>query len=151
MSHEDDWVDMKNAIGIARQVMRQPSLKGIAGKEILPGRDADLDDYIREHVESAYHPCGTCRMGSSIEKDNAVVDPSGKVFGVDGLRVVDASVFPSITNGNLNAPTIAVAERMSDLILDRTPLAPITEFEDGKEPWVPPSYEFDRERSPLVA
>jgi len=152
MSHEEDWADMRNAIGIARQVMRQPALKGIVGQEISPGKDADLDECIREHVESAYHPCGTCKMGRNIEEDRAVVDPSGRVLGVDGLRVVDASVFPVITNGNLNAPVIMVAERVCDMILGKELLKPIDNLLEGdREPWVPPSFEADREREPLVA
>lgn len=151
MSHDEDWVDMRRAIEVVRQVMRQPALQGVAGDEILPGKGADLDEYIREHVESAYHPCGTCKMGSSVKDNQAVVDPSGKVFGVQSLRVVDASVFPTITNGNLNAPVIMLAERMSDLILGKDLLLPIVEFDKDHAPWIPPSFETDREREPLVA
>eukprot|EP00934_Nitzschia_sp_Nitz4_P001996 Nitzschia sp. Nitz4//scaffold218_size35881//22174//24197//NITZ4_007796-RA/size35881-snap-gene-0.32-mRNA-1//-1//CDS//3329542286//1996//frame0 len=146
MSQEQDWVDMRNAIEVARQVMRQPCMQGIAGEEILPGKDADLDEYIREHVESAYHPCGTCRMGAD---EDAVVDPQGRVRGVDGLRVADASVFPSITNGNLNAPVIMVAERMADLILGKSPLPP-TEFTAETKPWEPPANSMDREKAPAI-
>lgn len=149
MSNEEDWQDMKRGIEVARQTMRQPAMKDIAGEEIMPGKDADLDEYIRQHVESAYHPCGTCRMGRSPnENDKAVVDNEGRVFGVDGLRVADASVFPSITNGNLNAPVIMVAEKMADHILGRDPLPPV-EFGKGCEPWSPPSLEVDREKEPL--
>ena len=79
--------------------------------------DDELDDFIRAHVESAYHPCGTCRMGRSDDKE-AVVDPHGRVIGVGALRVVDSSVFPRITNGNLNAPSIMVGERAADIILE---------------------------------
>lgn len=148
MSQEQDWEDMRNAIEVARQVMRQPSLEGIAGDEILPGKDAELNEYIREHAESAYHPCGSCKMGSDPNKDGAVVDSKGRVFGVSGLRVVDASIFPSITNGNLNAPVIMAAERIADLILGRC-LPPI-DFSDDSKPWEPPSLDFDREKPPAV-
>lgn len=150
MSHQQDWEDMRDAIGVARQVMRQPALEGIVGDEILPGKDADLDEYIKEHVESAYHPCGTCKMGSSMEEDGAVVDPQGRVLGVQGLRVADASVFPQITNGNLNAPVIMVGERMADVILGKSLLAPV-EFDESNRPWESPTLEDDRESTPLAA
>jgi len=148
MSKEEDWIDMRNAIGIAREVMRQPAMKGIAGEEILPGKDANLDDYIRDHVESAYHPCGTCKMGSDPTADGAVVDPSGKVFGVKSLRIVDTSIFPSITNGNLNAPAIMVAERISDLILNKC--LPPVQFNENNRPWTPPTLKTNKEKSRAV-
>ena len=89
----------------------------VLGRELFPGADIssdeDLIDDLRQRVELLYHPVGTCRMGSD---ENAVVDPELRVRGVDGLRVVDASVFPIIPSGNTNAPTIAVAERGADLI-----------------------------------
>ena len=72
--------------------------------------DDQLDDHIRQHVESAFHPCGTCKMGA-VNDANAVVDPECRVIGVQGLRVVDSSIFPSIPNGNLNGPTIMLAEK----------------------------------------
>ena len=83
--------------------------------------DKELNDFIRENVESAYHPCGTCKMGSVTDK-MAVVDNECKVFGVEKLRVVDSSIFPNITNGNINAPTIMIGEKASDHILGKTPL-----------------------------
>ena len=87
---------------------------------MLPGEavnsDAEIDAFVRNHAESAYHPCGTCRMG---QDDEAVVDHECRVYGVDGLRVIDASVFPHITNGNLNAPTIMLAEKVADAIRGR--------------------------------
>ena len=151
MSEEQDWIDMRNAIEIARQIMRQPAFEGVAGEEILPGKQyADnIDDYIRDHVESAYHPCGTCRMGRSVEDNDAVVDPEGRVFGVDSVRIVDASIFPSITNGNLNAPVIMVAERIADMILGQ--VLPPVEFHDEKDqPWQSPSNGRDRENDAVV-
>ena len=96
----------------------QPAFDPYRGAELRPGAndDAALDGFIRAHAESAYHPCGTCRMGTDAE---AVVDPGGHVHGMDNLTVADASVFPHITNGNLNAPTIMLAERMADLMRGR--------------------------------
>jgi choline dehydrogenase len=117
MSCADDWTVFRHAIRAARNIFAQSAFDSVRGPELRPGSgaqdDAQLDDFIRRHAESAYHPCGTCRMGA--DRDS-VVDPEGRVHGIDGLRVVDASVFPHITNGNLNAPTIMVAERMADLL-----------------------------------
>ncbi len=115
MSDEKDWQVFRQAIRTAQEIIAQPSFDGYRGEELRPGaRDDDaLDAFIRAHAESAYHPCGTCRMGTDAD---AVVDPSGYVHGVQGLSVVDASIFPHITNGNLNAPTIMLAERMADLM-----------------------------------
>mgnify|MGYP000682883451 CR=1 FL=1 len=95
---------------------------------------AELDEAITEHAESAYHPCGTCRMGRADDPD-AVVDPEGKVMGVERLRVVDSSIFPRITNGNLNAPSIMVGEKAADHILGRAPLPPAND-----EPWINPRW-----------
>lgn len=86
-------------------------------------------------------------MGKSLD-DGAVVDSQGRVFGVNNLRVADASIFPHITNGNLNAPVIMVAERISDFTLQKDPL-PATKFRVGKKPWQPPSNETDRERAAI--
>lgn len=98
-------------------------------------------------MESAYHPCGTCKIGKSPDLDGAVVDKEGCVFGVEGLRIADASVFPAITNGNLNAPVIMVAERISDFILQRS--LPRAEFPIDGQPWKPPSFDTDREKMPI--
>ena len=117
MSEAEDWQVFRAAIRAARDIFSQPALAAVAGKELSPGAtkqsDAQLDEFIRNHAESAYHPCGTCRMGTDA---GAVVDPAGRVHGVDRLRVVDSSVFPHITNGNLNAPTIMLAEKLADVI-----------------------------------
>ena len=95
--------------------------------EIQPGpdcaTDAQIDAFIREHVESAYHPCGTARMGGR-QDPMAVVDPECRVIGVEALRVADSSIFPRVTNGNLNAPSMMVGEKAADHILGRAPLAP---------------------------
>ncbi len=127
MSEPDDWRDMRACVRLTREIFAQPALAPYRGREIQPGdavtSDAAIDQFIREKVESAYHPCGTCRMGSANDPD-AVVTPDTKVIGVDGLRVVDASIMPTITNGNLNAPTIMLAEKAADIIRGHPPLPP---------------------------
>ncbi|MEE4011109.1 choline dehydrogenase [Roseibium sp. FZY0029] len=139
MSHDDDWEDFRTCIRLTREIFGQEAFAPYRGKEIQPGDDVQsdesLNDFIREHVESAYHPCGTCRMGA---KDDAmaVVDPECRVIGVDGLRVADSSIFPQITNGNLNAPSIMVGEKASDHILGKTPLPA-----SNQEPWIHPEWE----------
>jgi len=120
MSHADDWAEFRHCIRLTRQIFSQEAFKPFAGKEIQPGAELQsndaLDGFIREHAESAFHPCGTARMGA--RKDPmAVVDPDCKVIGVEGLRLADSSIFPRITNGNLNAPSIMVGEKAADHIL----------------------------------
>jgi len=125
MSHPDDWSDFRHAVRLTREIFGQAAFDPYRGAEISPGdavqTDDELDACLRDAVESAYHPCGTCRMGAADDK-GAVVDPDCRVIGVDGLRVVDSSIFPRITNGNLNAPSIMVGEKAADHILGRTPL-----------------------------
>ncbi|WP_172296946.1 choline dehydrogenase [Pseudoruegeria sp. HB172150] len=122
MSDAQDWEDFRICIRLTREIFAQEAFKPYAGKELLPGStiesDEELDEAIREHVESAYHPCGTARMGRR-EDPSAVVDPECRVIGVKGLRVADSSVFPQITNGNTNAPSILVGEKAADHILGR--------------------------------
>ena len=107
--------------------------------EIQPGEavqsDEELDAFIAEHAESAYHPCGTCKMGR-VDDPMAVVDPECRVIGVEGLRVADSSIFPRITNGNLNGPSIMVGEKASDHILGGDMLA-----KSNDRPWVHPEWE----------
>jgi choline dehydrogenase len=104
--------------------MTQPAFEPFNRGELAPGAavqdDAEILDFVARQAESAYHLCGTCRMG---REQNAVVDAELRVHGMDGLRVVDASVIPYITNGNLNAPVIMIAEKAADLILHNTPAA----------------------------
>ena len=119
LQHEDDLKQTIECIHVARKILGQDSLKPFAGKEIGPGEDAQTNDvfeeYIRSKAETAYHPSCTLKMGV----DNmAVVDQKLKVHGVENLRVVDASVMPEITSGNLNAPTLMIAERASEFILN---------------------------------
>ena len=139
MSAPQDWADFRHCIRITREIFGQKAFDPYRGKEILPGdkyqTDDELDDHIRRHAESAYHPCGTCKMGKASDP-MAVVDPECRVIGVEGLRVADSSIFPRITNGNLNAPSIMVGEKASDLILGKTPLPP-----DNSVPWINPRWE----------
>jgi choline dehydrogenase len=138
MSKQEDWQDFRTCIRLTREVFAQEAFKPYVGKEIQPGAaaqsDAELDDFIREHAESAYHPCGTCKMGSA-DDPMAVVDPECRVIGVDGLRVADSSIFPRIPNGNLNAPSIMVGEKASDFILNNPPLA-----RSNAKAWVHPDW-----------
>ncbi|WP_439817824.1 choline dehydrogenase [Zavarzinia sp. CC-PAN008] len=125
MSHPDDWAEMRASIRLTREIFAQAPLRRFNGGEIAPGpavqTDAELDAFIAQAAESAYHPCGTCRMGSG---PDAVVDGDCRVHGIEGLRVVDASIMPQVTTGNLNAPVIMMAEKAADLIRGRTPLPP---------------------------
>jgi len=106
--------------------MQQPAMDKYRGAEIQPGfdvnSDAEIDAWVKQNVESAYHPAGTCKMGNS-EDPLAVVDKNCNVLGIENLRVVDASVFPTLPNGNINAPVIMVAEKIADVILGEEPLA----------------------------
>lgn len=138
MSEPEDWDDFRRCIRLTREIMAQPAFGPYLGHEIQPGAgledDAALDGFIRAHVESAYHPCGTAKMGRR-DDPSAVVDPEGRVIGVDGLRVADSSIFPRITNGNLNAPSIMVGEKIADHILDRRlPAANL-------QPWLHPNWQ----------
>ena len=120
MSHPDDWLEFRACMRLTREIFAQTPFAPYRGMELAPGAeaqdDADLDSFLKRKVESAYHPCGTCRMGTD---DDAVTDPNGRVRGVDGLRVVDSSLMPQATAGDLNAPTLVLAERMADLIRGR--------------------------------
>ena len=139
MSHEDDWRDFRACVRLAREIFAQPAFEPYAGAELQPGpevRDDDeIDAAVRERAESAYHPCGTSRMGRS-DDPMAVVDSECRVIGVDGLRVADSSIFPRITNGNLNAPSIMVGEKASDHVLGRDPLPAAND-----SPWIHPCWE----------
>lgn len=123
MSTDDDWREMRAAIALAREVFSQKAFDRFRGEEIWPGAEvrspSEVDDFIRAHAVSAHHLCGSCRMG---EDDRAVVDPECRVRGLERLRVVDASIMPSITSGNLHAPALMIGEKAADLILGRAPL-----------------------------
>jgi len=120
MTHEDDWLEFRACIRLSREIFAQAAMAPYRGKELAPGADAQsdeqLDAFIKRKVESAYHPSGTCRMGVD---EAAVTQPDGRVRGVEALRVIDASVMPQATAGDLNAPTLVLAERMADLVRGR--------------------------------
>ncbi len=122
LSQPDDWTEMRACVRLTREIFAQPAFDRYRGREIQPGADVQTDEqidgFIRAKVESAYHPSCTCKMGSSNDP-KAVVDPETRVYGVEGLRVVDSSIMPSVTTGNLNAPTIMLAEKAADHILGR--------------------------------
>ncbi|CAN5354620.1 hypothetical protein BH10PSE15_BH10PSE15_07100 [soil metagenome] len=122
MSHPDDRVEMRACVRLTREIFAQDALAPYAGREIQPGADIvsdeAIDAFVRDKVESAYHPSCTCKIGSDSDP-MAVVDGELRVRGVDGLRVVDSSVMPSVTTGNLNAPTIMIGEKGADHILGR--------------------------------
>lgn len=132
MSTEQDWIDFRKCVRLTREVFAQEAMTPFVKHEIQPGdalqSDAEIDGFIREHAESAYHPCGTCKMGA-LEDPMAVVDPECRVIGVEGLRVADSSIFPRITNGNLNGPSIMTGEKAADHILGRRLPA------SNAEPW----------------
>ncbi len=139
MSQEQDWIDFRRCIRMTREIFAQPAFDAFRGKEIQPGAEVQSDDeidaFIAEHAESAYHPCGTCRMGRA-DDPTAVVDPECRVIGVEGLRVADSSIFPRVTNGNTNAPSILVGEKAADMILGRPPLPA-----ENVEPWINPRWQ----------
>jgi len=126
MSHEDDWIEMRACVRLTREIFAQPAFKRFYAREISPGAqvqsDSDIDAFVRAKMQSGYHPSCTCRMGAASDS-LAVVDPETRVIGVEALRVIDASIMPSITNGNLNAPTIMIAERAADLVRGRSMLS----------------------------
>ena len=124
MQHDSDWEDMRASVRLTREIFAQAAFDPYRGAELNPGKDvktdAEIDEWVAQNAESAYHPSCTCPMGSDA---NAVVDGTTAVHGVENLHVVDSSIFPTIPSGNLNAPTIMVAEKAADLIAGREPLA----------------------------
>ena len=125
LSQPEDWVEMRACVRLTREIFAQAAFDRYRGREIQPGEavqsDAAIDAFIRAKVESAFHPSCSCRMGASSDRQ-AVVDTQARVIGVEKLRVVDSSIMPSITTGNLNAPTIMLAEKLADDIRGRAPL-----------------------------
>jgi choline dehydrogenase len=125
MSHADDWAEARACVRLSREIFSQAAFDRYRGEEMNPGAsvqsDEQIDAFIAEKIETAYHPSCSCRMGATGDP-GAVVDPEGRVMGIEGLRVVDSSIMPTITNGNLNAPTIMIAEKMSDAIRGLAPL-----------------------------
>ena len=139
LQHRDDVSAWRRCIRLTREIITQPAMDAYRGEEIQPGSavttDAEIDGWVRENVESAYHPCGTCRMGPA-DSDTSVVDEACRVVGLEGLRVIDASVFPTIPNGNINAPAIMVAEKTADMVLGNAALP-----RAAVEPWLPAEWE----------
>ena len=125
LQHEEDHQAWRQCIHLTREIMSQPAMDPFRGSELQPGADvqsdAEISAWLRQNIESAYHPAGTCKIGPATDKQ-AVVDPECRVHGLEKLRVVDASVFPTLPNGNINAPVIMVAEKISHRILGRPPL-----------------------------
>ncbi len=117
MTHRNDWIEFRRGFRLAREVLGQPAMDSYRGTELLPGghvrSDDEIDAYVRDHMHSSYHPCGTCRMGAD---PLSVVDPECRVIGIEGLRVADSSIMPLIPSCNLNAPSIMIGEKASDLI-----------------------------------
>jgi choline dehydrogenase len=138
----DDIAEFRRCVRLSREIFAQPAFAPHVEAELQPGpsiqSDADIDAFIRGHAESAYHPCGTCRMGRR-DDPLAVVDAECRVIGVDGLRVADSSIFPQITNGNLNAPSIMVGEKAADHVLGRAPLPA-----DPATPWLHPKWQSEQ-------
>lgn len=139
ISTEQDRQDWRDCIRLTREILMQPAMDSYRGEEIQPGiaitSDQEIDEWVKANVESAYHPSCSCKMGAD-DDPMAVLDEHCRVRGIDGLRVVDSSVFPTIPNGNLNAPTMMVAERASDMILGKPMLA-----EQDVPVWIAPQWQ----------
>ena len=137
MGTEQDRREMRAGVRLTREIFAQHAFDEFRGEELSPGpqvqTDAEIDEHIRNSAETAYHPSGTCRMGTDAM---AVTDPQGRVHGVRSLRVVDASIMPLIVSGNLNVPTIMMAEKLADVIRGRTPLP-----SSDASYFVPPNWE----------
>ncbi len=140
LSQEADRQEFRAAVRLTREVFAQQAFDPFRGPELAPGpevqSDAEIDAFVREHVESAYHPSCSCKMGTD---QMSVVDGAGKVHGLEALRVVDASIMPSIVSGNLNAPTIMLAEKLADTIRGRAPLPP-----SDAPVWIAPQWEMQQ-------
>lgn len=146
LESEEDREGFRRCVRLTREIIAQPAMDRYRGEELAPGpqvqTDEEIDAFVRANMESTMHPCGSCRMG---EDDMAVVDSALRVRGLQGLRVIDSSVFPSEPNGNLNAPTIMLAERAADLVRGREPLAPADVQVGLVDGW----QEQQRSRAPL--
>ncbi|MDH3375834.1 MAG: choline dehydrogenase [Gammaproteobacteria bacterium] len=146
LEHEQDRIDWRACIRLTREILKQPALDDYRGDEIQPGSDVttdrEIDEWVKNNVESAYHPSCTCKMGA--ETDSlAVVDPLCRVIGIENLRIADSSIFPSITNGNLNAPSIMVGEKAADIILGKKPLS-----ESNAAVWIDDEWERRQRPNP---
>ena len=125
LSADQDRADWRTCLSLTREILGQPAMDRYRGDEIQPAIDLsahdDVDRWVRQNVESAYHPSCTCKIGAD-DDPMAVLSPDCRVRGIEGLRVADSSIFPVITNGNLNAPTIMAAEKAADMIRGRPAL-----------------------------
>ncbi|EGR2712844.1 choline dehydrogenase [Vibrio parahaemolyticus] len=139
ISTEQDKQDWRDCIRLTREILNQPSMDEFRGDEIQPGlnitTDEQIDEWVKQNVESAYHPSCSCKMGAD-DDPLAVLDEQCQVRGIQGLRVVDSSIFPTIPNGNLNAPTIMVAERAADMILGNA-----LEKANNTPVWIAPNWQ----------
>ncbi|MBB3141045.1 choline dehydrogenase [Halomonas organivorans] len=136
LQDEEDKDDYRRALRLTREIFAQPAFDSYRGEELSPGpgvqSDAEIDTWVAATAETAYHPCGSCRMGTD---PLAVVDPECRVHGIEALRVIDSSIMPSVTNGNINAPTIMIGEKGADHVLGREPLPPSTAPAFSLEAW----------------
>lgn len=139
MGTENDREEMRDAVKLTREIISQSAFDPYRAKELKPGKeiksDSEIDAFIRERGESAYHPTCTCKMGPESDK-NSVVNAEGQVHGTEGLRVVDASIMPDLISGNTDTPTVMIAEKMSDRILGKEPLKP-----SDASTWIHPDWE----------
>ena len=137
LADSEDREDLRQAVRLTREILAQRALEPYRGEELNPGEairsDAEIDAWVRRGVETCYHPVGTCRMGTHAAQ--AVVDAECRVHGIANLRVIDASVMPAIVSGNTNAPTIMIAEKLSDTIRGKSPLA-----RERPAVWIHPHY-----------
>ena len=138
LEDKQDIQDWRDCIRLTREILNQPSLDEFNAGEANPGdninSDDEIDAWVRANVESAYHPSCSCKMGN-LEDTMTVVDNEGRVNGIQSLRVIDSSIFPTIPNGNLNGPTIMLAEKMADVVLGKTPLKAM-----NNDVWIDPSW-----------
>ena len=138
LEDKQDIQDWRDCIRLTREILNQPSLDEFNAGEANPGdninSDDEIDAWVRANVESAYHPSCSCKMGN-LEDIMTVVDNEGRVNGIQSLRVIDSSIFPTIPNGNLNGPTIMLAEKMADVVLGKTPLKAM-----NNDVWIDPSW-----------
>ena len=138
LEDKQDIQDWRDCIRLTREILNQPSLDEFNAGEASPGdninSDDEIDAWVRANVESAYHPSCSCKMGD-LEDTMTVVDNKGRVNGIQSLRVIDSSIFPTIPNGNLNGPTIMLAEKMADVVLGKTPLKAM-----NNDVWIDPSW-----------
>jgi choline dehydrogenase len=146
LQDEQDREAWRASIRLTREIINQPAMDRYRGEEIQPGKaiqsDEEIDAWVKQNVESAYHPSCTCKMGAA-DDAMAVVDPECRVRGIDKLRIVDSSIMPCITNGNLNAPTLMLAEKAADIILGKAPLEPAV-----VSPWIDPEWESRQRQNP---